>query len=658
MGSSEKRTRGPNKHAPWQRIADEPVSVLRLPLDATDPVQRARVEAMFACAFQVRRALQHDARDRTDAYWAAKHERNAGAGLVRERLGLSRTDFEHAAYAHLDAAPHLRRFTTKALAMHLADNVWTWAERHLFGDASGRRQGRLHIGRWFDFTRIPGRARSHTRARKWETFRLHGSLAGHRAAYTTIDGDFVQPRHLRHVESDAWWTHEGSLAVVFSGLAGGTLVLPVRLPTAPSNQACLEHHLADPSKWHKIDLVRRPDPHAVGGWRYEAHLMVLAAPYVSPAVADARAKVALATADRQAGIDVNVSNMTVASHASGEDLRITRIVRDETQQRADHRRTRRQRRQQRALERSRRAQNRAQYQLSKRQQKRARRRAAAGLAVQDVIPAGPRKTRSGGVPVQAFRRDQLGTTYRRGRAMLAAEAAAAARARRDHARRVARSIVATHGPALVVEDCAITTWSRSWGRAVAAFSPAMLVDAIEREAALVARRAGAMSSGLLRASTRTTAMSRHCPCGARVDKRLADRSHDCPACGLRGDRDAVAAVLASFVDFDDTKQPTSAFVDYDATRAAHASICGALSVSFLGWQGTPPESNASSARDGSFITWPRWTPDSVVVARQNAWWASSSTPDETDLGQTKSERARTRANMSRYGPNGTLRDNP
>ena len=79
------------------------------------------------------------------------------------------------------------------------------------------------------------------------------------------------------------------------GLADGTLVLPVRLPTAPSNQAHLEHHLADPSRWHKIDLVRHPDPHAPGGWRYEAHLMVLTTPYVSPRAAERRANVALAT---------------------------------------------------------------------------------------------------------------------------------------------------------------------------------------------------------------------------------------------------------------------------------------------------------------------------------------------------------------------------
>ena len=103
--------------------------------------------------------------------------------------------------------------------------------------------------------------------------------------------------------SQEWWRYDGPLAVVFTGLADGTLVLPVRLPTAPSNQPMLDHHLGVPSAWHKIDLVRRQDAHAPGGWRYEAHLSVLTQPYVSPTTAARRAHAALATVDRSAGID-------------------------------------------------------------------------------------------------------------------------------------------------------------------------------------------------------------------------------------------------------------------------------------------------------------------------------------------------------------------
>ena len=393
--SSEKRTRGPNKQKPWARTPEDGLSVLRLALDTHDPLQRSRLESMFGGAYQVRRALQRDAQDRSRAYWAARHERERDPAAVRARLNLSRFEFGHAAKSHLDAAPHLRRYVTKALALHLADSVWTAIERHLFRDASGRRQGALHLGRWYDFTRLPGRARSHTEEHKWETFRLHGTLAGHRAAYTR-DGDFVQPRRMRAVEDTSWWGYDGPLAVVFSGLADGTLVLPVRLPTAPSNQPILDHHLVDPSRWHKIDLVRLRDPNADGGWRYEAHLTVLTTLYVSPAAATRRATVAIEAIDRVAGIDVNVSNITIASHENGGGMHVTRVVRDETQQQRDRSRSRRERRRKRDLDRSRRATNRGQYRLSKRQEKRARRRAAAGLSPASVIPMGPRIARAGG----------------------------------------------------------------------------------------------------------------------------------------------------------------------------------------------------------------------------------------------------------------------
>ena len=585
------------------------------------------------------------ARGACRAYWAAPHERAAGAAAVRERLGLSRTAFEHAAYAYLDAAPHLRRDVTKALAMHLADAVWAPIERHLFRDASGGRQGLLHVGRFHDFTRLPGRARSHTRDHKWETFRLHGTLDGHRAAYTDRDGRFVQPRRLTPMQSDAWWSHTGPLAVVFSGLPGGALILPVRLPTAPSSQPHLAHHLGAPSRWHKIDVVRRRDPSAPGGWSYEAHLMVLVAPYASPATTARRAQAASATADRSAGIDANVSNLTIASHAADRDVAITRIERTEQIRERDRSRAKRDRRRQRALERSRRAMNRSQYQLSRRQAKRARRRAEAGQRPVEVIPTGPRIATAHGRPMQRYRADQRSRSHRRLDAARAWDAASAAQARRDRARAIAANIVATHGYQLVVEDVRLSSWFASWGRAVAAFSPGLLIAAIEREARAVGERAGG-TGGVVRASTATTALSQHCPCGARVEKRLADRVHVCAACGLRGDRDAVSAVLASFVVLAEPGEARSARVDYTASRRALGEIRRAVGTPSLGWQDTLSESTGLSARDGSYIAWSMPTPDPVVVARRNAGMAACSTRNEIGLGRTTSERMRWRTGCS------------
>jgi hypothetical protein len=516
------------------------------------------------------------------------------------------------------------------------------------------------VGRWHDFTRLPGRARSHTTANRWETFRLCGTLAGQRAAYSERTGDFFPPRPLRPVYSDAWWNYTGPLAIVFTGLADGALVLPVRLPTAPSNQPILDHHLADPSRWHKVDLVRRQAPNAPGGWVYEAHLMVLAAPYVSPSSATRRATVAIEAMDRTAGVDVNVSNVTVASHERGRAICVTRVVRDQTQQQRDRRRSRRERRRQRALDRSRRAMNRAQYQLSRRQDKRARRRAAAGLRPVDVVPSGPRNARADGVPLQSYRRDQLSASYRRGRAAQAADAAGAAQARRDRAREVAANLVATHGYQLIVEDVSISAWSRSWGRAVAAFSPGLLIAAIDREARAVATVAGG-DGGVQRAATRTTALSQHCPCGERVPKGLADRVHRCPACQLHADRDAVAAVLASFVVFAAPREPSSARVDYAAAAPALSAIRRALSIPALhpeGWQDTLTESTGLSASEGSYLTWWTSTPDPVAVARRIVGMAPCPTLDETGSRQTTPGRARTRTNMARkYDLVSSFRDN-
>lgn len=381
--------------------------------------------------------------------------------------------------------------------------------------------------------------------------------------------------------------------------------------------------------------------------------MVLTTPYASPRTVERRAAIAFAAADRAAGVDVNVSNISIASHANGQSMVITRIERDDTQRQRDHGRSRRERRRKRELDRSRRASNRAQYQLSKRQAKRARRREAAGVPAVDVIPMGPRITRADGKPAQSYWRDELSATYRYRRAALAADAHATSQARRDRARQEAAAVVATHGYQLVVEDASIAAWSRSWGRSVAAFSPGLLVAAIEREARAVGALAGGRG-GIVRVATRTTALSQHCPCGARVDKRLADRVHRCSMCSLCGDRDRVAAVLASFVVVDATG---TARVDYTATAAALPAIRRALSRPFSGWQDTLSESTDLCAREGSCLTWWTSTPDPVVVARRTVVMAPCPTLDETGIHRTTPDRARWRTNMSRrYDVASYLRD--
>ncbi len=653
------RKRGPNKATPWVRRPEDGLAVLRLALDTCDPLQRDRIETTFSAAYNLYRAVQRDARDRTRAYWAAPRERARDASAVRERLGLSKKGLEYAAYAHLDAAPHLRRGITKAVAMHLADSVWAATERHLFPDATGARHGMPRPGGWFDFTRIVGRAQSHTTERKWETFRLHGSLAGHRAAYTSADGRFGQPDHLRPVTAprDDWWHYTGPLAVVFTGLPIGTLVLPVRLPAAPANQAILDHYLGDPARWHKIDLVRYQDPKAAGGWRYEAHLLVLATPYVSPSTQARRATAAASTASRRAGIDVNVSNITVASHERGRDLQITRVVHDDSARKAVATRTRRQSRRSQCLDRSRRASNPEQYELSPRQQRHNEQRAARGLPPAQMIPRGPRKRRGNGAPQSAYRDDTLSTTYRRERAAAACEAAATSQARRELARQIAARFVRDHGCSFVIEDCDLRSWSRRWGRRMAAFTPGLLATALEREAAAVARIAG-RTGGVERVSTRRTALSQHCLCGQRAAKALGDRTHVCGACDLRGDRDAVSATLAACVAIAVPGEPASASLDGELAcslldaSGTRARLFSTLPYALNGRQDVRSESTVHSARDGWFVAEKGPTPDLVVVARRTVGMASYPTLDERGgrFGRhTTPDRVRMRTNLLR-GP--------
>jgi hypothetical protein len=239
------RSKGPNFKF------DGPVSVIGLELDVTDHRTRRRVERQWAAAFRLRRALQRDAQNRCRAYWAAHHERDADPKGLRDRLGLSRNGIEAAAKSHIEASGWMRDHLTKAVGLHMADEVWETVDRHLFADASGRRHGPPRIGSWWEFTRIPGRARSHTKTRPvWETWRLVGTLDGcltshrHRQLSAWVMNAFdaanqpagtsilAQPARLPAPDrpaSGSWWDHDAALAVVFTGLPGGDLVLPVRL---------------------------------------------------------------------------------------------------------------------------------------------------------------------------------------------------------------------------------------------------------------------------------------------------------------------------------------------------------------------------------------------------------------------------------------------
>lgn len=277
--------------------------------------------------------------------------------------------------------------------------------------------------------------------------------------------------------------------------------------------------------------------------------------------------------DRIGGVDGKVSNLSIVSFpaniAGGKPVS-TEITLTGAERALLEKQAKKERDRVRALERSRRATNAAQYVLSKKQARHAARREAQGLKPKAVtVPAGARAARSDGVPKQAFRRDRLSANYREQRARQAEHAAGIAEHRRHRARLVAREIIAAHGPVLVVEDCDIRTWYRLWGKRLSQTTPGMLISALKVECEAAGGR-------LVRASTRSTALSQHCLCGERVSKTLQDREHRCTACGLTGKRDLVSAALAAFVRFTDADDPKTAYLDITASRHAQITYAQAL----------------------------------------------------------------------------------
>jgi hypothetical protein len=189
---------------------------------------------------------------------------------------------------------------------------------------------------------------------------------------------------------------------------------------------------------------------------------------------------------------------------------------------------------------------------------------------------------------------------------------------------------------------------------MAAFTPGVLVSAVEREAAAVAARAG-IPGGVERASTRTTALSQHCLCGQRAPKSLAERTHACGVCDLRGDRDAVSATLAACVAMTVRGEPASATLDLALARAlldapaTRARLFATLPYALNGRQDVRSESTVHSARDGWSVAEKGPSPDLVVVARRIVGTASYPTLDERGGAgrHTTPERARTRTDLFR-----------
>jgi ribosomal protein L37E len=503
---------------------------------------------------------------------------------VAEDLGLNRNGFERLARAHALNSVWALDHVSMALVYHMADAVFEDATRHLWSDNSGKRHGALHVTPFHEFSTIHGRARSHTTENKWETFRLYGSLEGHLDAYghgalgahptlsdvAALSAGTPILRQCKRVTTTGptkWSRYAGPLVMVFAGGPQSKepeLQLPLLLPQGRGRWDRVVHYLSQPDPWHKIDLVRRADSSQSGGWRYEMHLLVLSEGYVAPRN---RELLDAAPTDRKACVDVNVSNLTMVSVGSRHlDPRSTMVRVDANERDRLARAEAKKRRELRRVDRSRRASNAAQYAKSKAQVKRDERRAFRGLRpVTDATPRGGRLSNANGVPRQAYRRDQLSSTYRDLRRRQGEQARAGSLTKQTKAHDVAVQLVATHGTNWFIEDCNLTAWAKLWGKSLHAFAPGMVTAEL---AALVVSRGGSFT----KVATGPTALSSHCLCGRRAKKDLSTRTHVCTACGFVANRDLVSAALGTCVVCTDLSDPRSARVNYTKAAALLAAL--------------------------------------------------------------------------------------
>lgn len=179
-----------------------------------------------------------------------------------------------------------------------------------------------------------------------------------------------------------------------------------------------------------------------------------------------------------------MSNLAVASFvtAQPEMPLVERIDCTDARQKAAARAAQRTRLRQRALDRSRRNTNAAQYGPSMRHHKRAERHTAKGLPAKQIAnPGGARHAHTDGVPLRAYRHDELSQRHQRTRCDHAAESRHTSQAKQARASEIAAAIVAADGNTVTVEDCRVFTWAQLWGKRIAVFSPGMLMAALAAE---------------------------------------------------------------------------------------------------------------------------------------------------------------------------------
>ncbi len=329
--------------------------------------------------------------------------------------------------------------------------------------------------------RHPRRACGHLPAPATTRWGAHCTSGGRSTGWHLDSGAAGPDAGARQPASKSWWHHDGALAVVFTGLPGGDLVLPVRLPQGAGQWPHLTHFLADPntsgtrSTWC--------------GWPTAKHLGAGATTrtWWCTRAAISRRAPSRAGAPRfrpvvVPGVDANVSNLAVASFP----VRWTRTVGRSSRSCAP-------------------PPNSAPRLGPPARPGRGTRRWIARGATPTPASMAPRRgstnapsaapgkgcpPRKSATPVgrgmpapmeyhcAPTATTHLSKRYRRTRRDHAAEARRTSQAKQARAEQVAARIVSAHGDTITVEDCRICTWARLWGKRIALFSPGMLLTAL------------------------------------------------------------------------------------------------------------------------------------------------------------------------------------
>ena len=132
------------------------------------------------------------------------------------------------------------------------------------------------------------------------------------------------------------------------------------------------------------------------------------------------------------------------------------------------------------------------------------------------------------------------------------------------------------GTTWLIENISYVSFQKNYGRSVGVRAPGMFV-------AIMKRKCKAFGGEVIEFSTYHTKLSQTCLCGRIEKKKLSQRVHNCPECGLVMQRDLLSCFLALFVQ--------DGILQADLARKAWSSAEPLLQTAWRNAQSTSGESS-------------------------------------------------------------------